>query len=276
MIKRSFFVLFLVAAFWLNSCKIKDSEIDYNPNVGSSKDYIRAEDAVFEIVNSFYKGVRDTAVNNHGTAYIDACSVWMYPALDSMVFDYGGVDRYCQDNKFRRGHFNVKFDGNIFDVGVTADLNTDSLLVDDLPVETHMRIKSLGLNSDNFYEYSIQVLTSSFYEPDTMTTNIISITTDYLMAWTEGWQTPGIHEDDKYLVTGTANGLSRYLTDFTVLIQEPLVNMPDCWWIASGLSQITVPTAQFQTGTIDYITDDGCNNKMNFYFNGNLFFEQIK
>lgn len=276
MLKRILFVLMFFAAFWLNSCKNKINEVDYNPNVSCSKDYIRAEDAVFEIVNSFLKGVHDTAVINSGSAYIDACSVWYYADEDSMKFDYGSVNRMCQDDKFRRGHFDVTFDGNVFDEGVTADINTDSLLVDDFPAEAHIQITNLGMINGDMPDYSLKVLSSAIYMSDTNVTNKVSITTDFLMTWEEGWQTPEMHEDDRFMITGTASGFSRNLLDFTVSIQDSLESELDCWWIESGISQITVPSAEFQTGTIDYIAADSCNNEINFYFNGNLFYDQIK
>jgi hypothetical protein len=276
MFKRIIFLPALLLVFWLTSCKDKTNEVDYNPNVSSAKDYIRAEDAVLEIVNSFFKGVYDTAVINHGYDYIDACSVRMYPDQDSMIYNYGTVDRLCQDDKFRRGHFDVKFTGNIFDVGVTANIITDSLLVDDLPIETNMLITNLGLNSDNLQEYNLQVTSSCIYLPDTNITNYTSVTTNFILLWEEGWQTPEIHEDDIFLISGNASGLSKDQIDFSISIQEPLVNQLDCWWISSGTSQITVPTAEFPDGTIDYILEDGCHNEMNFYFNDNLFYDFIK
>jgi len=276
MFKRIILLPVLLLVLCLTSCKDKTHEVDYNPNVSSSKDYIRAEDAVLEIVNAFFKGVNDTAVNNNGYAYIDACSVRMYPEQDSMNFNYGAVDRLCQDNKFRRGHFDVKFTGNIFDVGVTANIVTDSLLVDDMPVEATILITNLGLNNDNLQEYTLQVTSSRIYLPDTNITNYTSITTNFTMLWEEGWQTPEIHEDDIFLMSGNASGLSKNLIDFSVSIQEPLVNQLDCWWISSGISLINVPAAEFPDGTIDYILEDGCFNEMHFYFNENLFYDFIK
>lgn len=97
-----------------------------------------------------------------------------------------------------------------------------------------------------------------------------------MMVWTEGYQTPEIHEDDTYMITGSASGLSSDLYEFSVNITDSLVNYVDCYWLKSGKSQITVPSAAYPDGIIDYIEEDGCYNEFHFYFNDNLFYEVIK
>jgi hypothetical protein len=269
-------LLFLLSLLWLNSCHKTISEIDYNPNVLSSKDYIRAEDAVFEIVNSFFKGIHDTTVINQGYGYIDACDVTYYADENSMTFGYGSVNRICQDGKFRRNKFFANFSGQIFVEGVTVNILTDSLLVDDLSIEANIEIRNTGTNIDGFPEYSLKVVSSLIMLADTTKINGVSITTDFIMVWTEGSTTPTIHEDDVFLISGSAAGISSNGYVFTISIQDPLENILDCWWISQGISQITVPVAEFPRGEIDYIADDGCFNEMNFYFNDNLFYDYIK
>ena len=269
-------IFLLLPILWLNSCQEQQTEIDYNPNVLSSKDYVRGEDAIIEIVNAFFKGVNDTLVINHGYGFIDACDVSYIPADNEMIFRFGDVDRLCQDNKYRRGLFTANFSGQVFVEGTTANIVTDSLFVDDLLVEASISIHNLGLNSNNLTEYALKVDSSLVMLPDSTKNHGIAIATDFLMEWSEGYSTPAIHEDDIFLITGTATGLSTDSYEFTVSIQDPLEDYLDCFWISKGLSEITVPVAEFPTGDIDYILIDGCHNEMNFYFNGNLFYDFIK
>jgi hypothetical protein len=276
MLKRLVFLLLVTVIFGLISCKNNDQEIDYNPNVLSAKDYVRSEDAVFEIVNAFFKGINDTAVINQGFNYIDACSVHYYPDGDSMTFGYGAVNRMCQDGKFRRGLYRAHFSGDVFNEDVIANLATDSLIVDDSLYQVTMLITNQGLNISNHPEYRVQVTSSSLLLQDTNKLYPVSIVSDFTMEWAEGYLTPHVHEDDTFLITGTASGLSSDLFEFSVTIQDPLVNYVDCFWIERGLSQITVPVAAYPTGTIDYIIADGCFNEFHFYFNDNLFYEVIK
>lgn len=269
-------LLSILLVFWLTSCKKNTTEIDYNPDVLSAKDYIRAEDAMMEIFNAFFKGIHDTLVANHGYGLIDNCSVTYYPADTTMTFGYGDVNRYCSDNKRRRGLFRADFTGPVFDEGVTAYLSTDSLFVDDSLVEAQIEIKNLGVNGDDLPEYSFKVISSSVSAQDTNKVNKIMIQTDFTFTWTSGFLSPEIHEDDTLYITGWASGISCDLYNFSISIREPLMNYLDCYWIAKGISDITVPLATWPTGTIDYISGDFCNNEIHFYFNENLFYDVLK
>jgi hypothetical protein len=242
----------------------------------ASKDYIRAEDAIFEIVNSFFKGIRDSLVVNHGYGYIDACDVSYHPAENSINFGYGAVDRLCEDNKFRRGLFSATFEGPLFQDWVTANIVTDSLFVDDFLIEATIEIQSLGPNDNDLPEFSLKVISSLIMLPDTTKINGVNLSTDFQMIWEEGSLTPSIHEDDIYLVSGTALGVSSDGFEFSVDVKEPLADYVDCFWISQGISEITVPSAEFPTGDIDYIMEDGCYNQFYFYFNDNLFYDFIK
>ena len=195
-------VLLLIAVLLiiLPSCKDNaGSEIDYNPNVLSSKDYIRGEDAIFEVVNSFFKGVNDSLVNRNGYNYIDNCDVTYKPALNDLVFGYGTVNRFCQDSKFRRGNFTASFSGEMFAENVVASITTDSLFVDDLLVEIKMEITNLGLNAENKNEFSLVVDSSNIMLPDTTKILGVRINTNFLMVWEFGSSTIPIHEDDMFL-----------------------------------------------------------------------------
>lgn len=269
-------LLLFLPMLWLSSCDNTSSEVDYNPNVSASKDYIRAEDAIMEIVNSFFKGLNDSLVINYGYGYIDACDVSLHPSTNSINFGYGSVDRLCQDNKFRKGLFCATFTGPIFLDWTVADIETDSLFVDDFLIEASIQIQNLGINENNFPEYALKVISSNIMLPDTTKIDGVKLTTDFLLIWTVGSLTPPVHEDDLYLITGSSSGFSSDGIEFSTTIQDSLYNYVDCFWISRGINLITVPSAAIQTGDIDYIADDGCFNEIYFYFNENLFYDVIK
>ena len=274
---KKLFVIILFIASILAACKKNDSsEIDYNPNVLSSKDYIRGEDAIFEVVNSFYKGVYDSLVTKNGYNYIDNCDVTYHPDQNVLSFSYGSVNRHCDDNKFRRGQFFAAFSGTIFEEGVVARIVTDSLFVDDCLEEMVMDIENLGMNGQSKNEFALRVDSSNIILPDTNKLYGVRISSDFTMIWEEGASTPPIHEDDMFLINGSASGISAEGYQFTTIIQEPLKDYLDCFWISWGINEITVPAGKFTTGEIDYIQDDGCFNKFYFYFNNSTFYDEIK
>jgi hypothetical protein len=264
-------LLFIILSIVFFACSEKSSETNYNPNITSAKDYLRAEDAMYEIVNAYLKGILDTLVIEHCYGYIDNCEVCWYPDDSLMTFGYGSVNRMCQDNKFRRGSFYVKFDGEKWDEGVTGYLQTDQLFVDDSLVEAKMAFTNYGVNSDNLVEYALKVDYCKIKLPDTTKVLPVTISADYIFEWTQGFLTHEIHEDDIYMVTGSATGNSSDGYVFSVDITEPLENHVECYWISKGKGAIIVPAGDYTYADIDYITEDGCANAINLYINDNSF-----
>lgn len=269
-------LVLLLPLLWLASCDDESKEVDFNPNISASKDYVRAEDAILEIVNSFFKGIHDSLVVNYGYGFIDVCDVSYHPSGNYINFGYGPVNRLCQDGKMRRGLFTATFTGQLFDDWTLADIVTDSLFVDDLLTEANMQIQKLGLNDNDLPEYSLKVTSTNIMLPDSAKINGVRMTTDYILVWAEGSNTATVHEDDLYLISGTAAGFSTDGIEFLTAVQDTLYDYVECFWISSGIDRITVPSASFPTGDIDYITGDGCNNAINFYFDDNLFYDVIK
>jgi hypothetical protein len=269
-------ILVSVILSGLYSCKDKPSETDFNPNVLSAKDFLRAEDAMYEIVNFLFKGINDTLIITDNYGYIDNCEIYWYPDEKLLTFGYGDVNRMCQDGKFRRGSYFAQFDGEKWDVGVKTVITTDRLYVDDSLVEAHIEITKNGINAENLQEFAMNTLFCTVKLQDSTKLNPVNISADLTLAWSEGYLTPEIHEDDIYIVNGSYTGTSTDGYVFSVEVQDPLSDPIDCFWISAGLSSITVPEADLQMGTIDYITDDGCFNEMNFYFNENKFYDILK
>jgi hypothetical protein len=202
--------------------------------------------------------------------------VCYFPEDQLLTFGYGDVNRMCTDNKFRRGLFKAYFDGPVFEQGVKASLLTEELYVEDSLVEAKLDVYYEGLNASDFPQYQVNVEYCKIRLVDTNTVRRVTISADFEMTWQEGYLTPSIHEDDTYYFMGNASGVSSDGYQFGVEITVPLENFVDCNWIISGMSEITVPSATIPAGDIDYLTDDGCNNEVRFYFNENMFFDILK
>jgi hypothetical protein len=270
-----YFIIPLLISLVASCVEDTNEEVDYNPNVLSSKDYVYSEDAILEVMNAFLKGFNDTNVVQNGYGYIDNCDVVYSPSLSRLSFGYGDVDRYCQDDKFRRGSFVVNFNGPMFDPGIIGTLQTDSLFVNSNLVDCTISIENLGTGDNGLPVYAVRVTSSLIQIPDTSTFRTTTLQTDYRMEWSQGSSTPAIHEDDIYRISGTASGISSYGQEYSLEITNLLENAVDCFWISQGNSRITVPGATIVDGDIDYIASDGCFNKVYFFFNENQFFDYI-
>lgn len=278
LMKKSLILMILLTAFLsaFFSCKDTNNETDYNPNVRSSKDLIYAEDLLFEVINIYFQGITDSAVLNSRYAYLDNCSIEYLPDADSMHFHYGPVNRWCPDNKFRRGAVYAHFTGPLFTEGSQVSLITDSLFVDDDHIEGQFHSEFLGNDGQGRKRFSISTDSCRVTLKDTLKLSVIRFSCDYTITWVEGAQTPNDHSDDMLAATGTVNGKSTDNYDFQSDITDPLVDFIGCNWIERGIHQISTPSAQVTTGTIDYISDDECNYAVNFYFGESYFYDYLK
>lgn len=275
--KNAFPLILLMAVILMfPSCEEDGTETDYNPNVKSSRDYIYAEDIYFEVVNVFLKGITDTAVLNSYYNYLDNCAIYYQPVLKRMQFDYGNVNRWCPDNKFRRGKFIATFDGGLFTEGSSVVIQLDSLTVDEELIEGNLSCEFLGTGTNGKHQIIFRLTDGLITLNDTVNVSTIFFESEYTFTWEEGQSTPALHEDDIFSVSGTASGRSVDQYAFEIMISDPLIDALDCFWIVSGTHQITVPGASVVTGSIDYITSDNCFYQVNFLFGESEFYDYLK
>ena len=193
-----------------------------------------------------------------------------------MRFDYGGVNRWCPDNKHRRGRFIASFDGPLFEKGTMVNFATDSLFIDNDLAEVIMDSEFLGPDNAGKHQLTFHVSKGLIMLDDTVNVVTLEFQPDYLLTWEEGQQTMENHGDDMFLVTGSSRGMNRDNTEFEVVIQDPLINYLDCFWIVSGTHQISVLSAEVSQGTIDYISVDDCFYQVDFYFGDSQFYDYLK
>lgn len=262
---------FLVIA---TGCVNKNSEIDYNPNVKSSKDYIFAEDVYIEVFNTYFKSVNDPEVLAGESGWIDNATVVYNDTENRMYFQYGEVNRGCPDGKFRRGYYQADFNGPVNQEGTRATLSFHEFFVNDDKVTGTAASEFLGSGTgDPGYSYTVTGGVIELF--DTVEVRQIAYNCDYEIFWEQGLQTPGDHDDDLLSITGTSDGVSVDNYDFSAMVTVPLRNNLGCYYIQSGILEISIPSGSVEKGTIDYIIEDDCNSLVNFYFDDNLFFDRL-
>jgi hypothetical protein len=275
--KRLFPLLIILVILAFNeSCKEKTSQIDYNPNVNSSSQYIKSEYAFVQYFDIFFMGIHDTNLVNTGVTTIQQCKI-SWADSTRLELSYADYNHLCDDGLYRRGIYYADFTGDFNSEGGKAVITFDSMLFNiDWKVGGSIELENLGMVAGK-YTYSFKVLNGSLSIPDTLNHKFDTFTynTDYTITWQDGYQTPGIPEDDLLLFQGTANGVTINEESWETTINEPLYNALDCFWIVQGLCDIKVPGANKTDGTIDYLTDDGCNYMVDFYFDQNRFYDEL-
>lgn len=257
------------------SCKKENSQVDYNPLVNSSKDLIYIEDVYTEIFNLFYKVTNIDSILNGEYAYIDDCSIQYHAGDNFMSFGYGAVSRHCYDGKFRRNSYQASFNGAPDAAGTKAVITFDSLFVNNDLVEGRVEITRLGSGPGNSGEWLVKVNQGSVERYSIDDTIKLTYGSNYTFSLMEGESTPENFDDDLFHVSGTTEGISADKHSFSTLIGDPLEVRLDCFWIVAGKHEITVVQSEAGSGTIDYITVDGCNYRVDFYFDDHLFYDYL-
>ncbi len=163
----------------------------------------------------------------------------IFPA--TMVLDFG-AGCLGPDGRNRSGLITVVYSGPWRQVGESATLSMSNYRVNGYLVEGNIVITNSGRNASNQLVYSVLIQNGRVTDPNG---EMITYSSQRTYTWVEGEATTfashglaGI-EDDAYLIDGTANGVNREGTAFSVSTPTPLRSELDCRWIVSGVLQVT-------------------------------------
>ena len=190
-----------------------------------------------------------------------ACATRTYTASTrTLVIDFG-AGCACPDGRFRSGQIIVRF---------TTDANS--------------RIAGSVVRRKNYFvNYNQHKATRTFTDLGSGSFNVVvdsaSIirannggthfwTANWTFARTAGFNTPLVHSDDVYTVTGGANGTNRRGMAYTTVIDnaKPLVRCADCFkYFVSGA--INISNSKGKTLVLDY-GNGTCDNTATVTVNG--------
>jgi hypothetical protein len=74
-----------------------------------------------------------------------------------------------------------------------------------------------------------------------------------------------------FQMTGIFSGISSGNYGFSGELDSLADNL-NCPWILDGTIRLIIPGADYTSGTIDFISNDGCSNKMQYNFEGNIIY----
>ncbi len=163
----------------------------------------------------------------------------IFPA--TMVLDFG-AGCLGPDGRNRSGQIMAVYSGPWRQDGATVTLSLLDHRVNGYLIEGDIVITNSGRNGSNQVFYTVDIQNGRVTDPNG---KMIIYSSQRTYTWVEGEGTTfashglaGI-EDDVYLIQGTANGVNREGTAFSVSTPTPLRRELDCRWIVSGVLQVT-------------------------------------
>ncbi|MEO6303109.1 MAG: hypothetical protein ABIP51_08040 [Bacteroidia bacterium] len=220
------FGLSLTLAF--TSCKKKEQEEDKETESATESSLANSIDN--DMSNIADEAGRTKNVSSYRTtetsAILAPCTILQFDTLvntnaDSITVNFGTNNCPCNDGRSRRGSLLIIYTGKYKDSLTTITVTPINYYVNDNKVNGSKTIKNLGHNSQGHLIYDINANISIVKADNSGTIQWISTRQ---REWLVGESTL-IWSDDKYSITGSANGSNANGRSFTSVITsgKPLI-----------------------------------------------------
>ncbi|MCC7331681.1 MAG: hypothetical protein IT232_03640 [Flavobacteriales bacterium] len=274
---------FLLAVFSISlfttSCKKDEEEKKIDNDTTTAQDNAIAQNAFDDIKKVVEEAADDEGKTSRTSYTFGTCaSVTITPAwIDTttwpktMTIDFGTSNCTGNDGVNRRGKLIVTLSDNYRDSGSVLTVQPQSYYVNDHLVEGTKTITNNGRNTSGNLSFTVQVTNGKVTFPGGGSATWASTRTN---EWIAGESTTlfshGIAGvcDDVYLITGSANGISRAGKAYSVNIVTPLRKEICCKWLVSGVVDI-IPSG-LATRTVNF-GGGACDNIATVTILGNVF-----
>lgn len=265
----------------LLACKKGSIETNYNSNLKVASDHVLFEQAYSKVFNIFYRVVSDSILPYTGTRSIfsASCTYTDDPVITYNV-NYGPSFRLCPDHIFRKGSFTAILDKAFNKNGARASLTFNGYEFIDSQGDTILlagenQIINLGYSVSEFQSYEHIVLSNTIFVKDSLDT-LQSFWNAYrYIEKTAGQQSPADFNDDVFTMTGDSHGSGTNGVVFSSNIQDSIWDYTYCRWLRKGSITLSTPGLDIKTGSIEFIGQDTCINRVKYIFNGNDFYEDL-
>lgn len=244
----------------------KNKEVDLKPDLNVANDVVIAECAFKYIFNMIVKAQTDPVLQANHVALIDSAWVVYNTNENEFTFEYSG--KMCQDSLRRSGKFEAEFDSSFLRPGSATMVLFENYYDGTESINGMDSIVNNGLASGNRMVFTNYIKNGMILK---------GLDNDAVITWSSETQfitnansftQPG---DITFLMGGKCAGLSSKDYNFSATL-DSLTDNINCPWILDGKIHLSVPGAGYSTGIVDFITNDGCSNKMKYTFEGNTFY----
>ncbi|MEI7489778.1 MAG: hypothetical protein WCK92_00100 [Bacteroidota bacterium] len=254
-------VILLSAA---TGCKKQNSTFDLSPDVNVADDIVFAERGLSHTFNLLLKANLDSGIMQMGAGTIDKALVYYSRSSNRFTFYY--QNKYCADSVLRNGNIIVTLTGRFFTSGTAATVVFQKYSEDSREFIGGDKLYNSGMMIGGNGAYN-STIDSLLIVKDSLHTTVWNSLLDYHLPPVLKMLPDSLAP---VTITGSANGISSGTYAFSFQISTPLVNDIYCPWIRQGIMQLSVPSSDVASGTIEYMNKDRCNNRVTYNFNGTV------
>ncbi|MGQ9846476.1 MAG: hypothetical protein ACUVQP_03095 [Bacteroidales bacterium] len=277
---RKLFLFFVLSIIVFAACKKENKDDNNNNTTPLSDEVVAATDNAIssnmfdDVFKQAHKGAKkmddslsggksaySSFANNCATITISPFDLTTWPK--TVTVDFGNSNCLGTDGNYRRGKIIMTITTWYRDSGCVITITPQNYFVNDYKIEGTKVITNLGRNNQNHLHYSVVVTNGKITDPNGTTFRTWNSTRED--EWINGENTLNPW-DDEYLITGSANGITRNGKNYSMAITTPLNVCSCCRWIRSGKLTLTVDT--HQPIYVDYGSTNQCDNKASVTING--------
>jgi len=260
------FVFLLLAS--LAGCKKNKKEIDLRPGLNVANDLVLSNRPFVYVFTLLVKAASDSSLQATHHAVIDGASVNLDAGNRKYTFYF--FRTLGSDSTVRDGAIAASLDSGFFNKGTRISIDFQSYCEDARQVSGSDSIVCKGLlNGQVLYD---NVITGAEILKDTV--RKILFDAEYKIAVDVDVMAQGAIQT-AISFGGNSRGTSSLGYSFTSEITRDLTVYELCPWIVDGIMAFSVPAAEINTGTIEFMAKSLCNDKMDFDFAGNIYHMRI-
>lgn len=218
--------------------------------------YVQAEATGSRIINTVDLALRDPSFIANDSTQVDGAVVERDGA--SIVIDYrNGTSG--SDGVLREGQINLLMSGG-----------TDYMVSGTSLAGTFLNYKEAGKPVTGAFNIANQgnnafALTLTQLSITDAEDNVFSLSANKTLNWVKGFSTTNDFTDDEYTLSGTSTGTADTIT-VSASITTPFSYKSACQYrleegvLSINLSSSTPNNVNYTGGSVDFLSDDGCNN----------------
>ncbi|CAI8371850.1 MAG: Uncharacterised protein [Cryomorphaceae bacterium] len=213
--KKTFLAICSIAVL-LYACK--DEDVINNPDLESTQatqDHLFAEQTFNDVSRIVKEGFLESGASKSCASYnlINNNSL----DIDTLIINFGTTN-CLQNGKLRKGKVVITYSGGYHDSLAIITTTFDNYHINNNLVQGEIVVINQGKNNNGNMHFTTSVNNASI-----ITNNgIINWSTNRTREWVSGIATYGDLSDDKYNITGTANGIGVNNNSFSVEIIDTL------------------------------------------------------
>lgn len=182
-------------------------------------------------------------------------------SVKTVTIDYGPTNCDCNDGKTRRGKVITTLTGSYFAVGTVKTHTTVNYYVNDNKIEGTKTVTNMGPNSLGQPTFNVSVNGTVTLS----TGEVVTYTATRVRTMTAGYNTPGVHLDNEFDITGSASATISTGGGYTSVITTPLHKKIGCGKFVSGTINFTPTNKPLRI--IDY-GNGACDETFTVTING--------